>query len=141
MLKKTKRVFKFNKYSTNVITINEQDETNEDDSDTNIINADNINFDTNTDSDSIFVSIASYRDPECTKTIEDLFLKAKYPDRIFVGVCQQNDPKDKDCLNSQIIDTFKENIRILRLSHYDAKGPLYARALIEQNLFNDEMLN
>jgi [Skp1-protein]-hydroxyproline N-acetylglucosaminyltransferase len=152
MLKKTKRVFKFNKYSTNVITINEQDETNEDDSDTNIINvnneddsdtniinADNINFDTNTDSDSIFVSIASYRDPECTKTIEDLFLKAKYPDRIFVGVCQQNDPKDKDCLNSQIIDTFKENIRILRLSHYDAKGPLYARALIEQNLFNDEM--
>lgn len=38
---------------------------------------------------SIFVSIASYRDPECYWTIRDLYAKAAEPDRVFVGVCLQ----------------------------------------------------
>ena len=38
---------------------------------------------------SIFVSIASYRDRECKKTIHDIFSKAANPFSVFVGVCEQ----------------------------------------------------
>src|SRR5262249_10275685 len=43
--------------------------------------------------ETIFVSIASYRDPECIATVLDLFRKAQYPGRVFVGVYEQNDPE------------------------------------------------
>ena len=39
--------------------------------------------------DSIFVSIASYRDAECHKTIADLYRKAAFPERVFVGAVDQ----------------------------------------------------
>ena len=39
----------------------------------------------------IFVSIPSYRDPECQYTIQNLFQTATFPERIFVGVCMQYD--------------------------------------------------
>lgn len=80
----------------------------------------------------IFVSIASYRDNECHMTLNDLFTKARYPNRIVVGLCQQNDPKqDLDCLHE-----FKKKnpkrahqIRIIRLAYSEAKGPTWARYL------------
>lgn len=43
----------------------------------------------------ICVLIASYRDPECAPTIEDLFLKARRPDRIRVAVLSQEDKEGK----------------------------------------------
>ena len=88
--------------------------------------------------DTIFVSLASYRDPECNNTLYDLFAKAKFPERIFVGVCQQNAPDDADCMSDRL-GHFAQNIRILRLSHFDAQGPMYARSLIEQRLYRDEL--
>ena len=36
--------------------------------------------------DTIFVQIASYRDPELQWTLKDLFEKAKRPENIFVGI-------------------------------------------------------
>ncbi len=86
----------------------------------------------------IFVSVASYRDSECPRTVADCFDKATYPGRVFVGVCQQNDTADVDCLASATAQRFMPNIRVMRLPHHEAKGPAYARALIEQNLFADE---
>jgi hypothetical protein len=44
--------------------------------------------------DTIFVSIASYRDAECKKTLFDLFYKADHPFRIFVGLVLQIYPTD-----------------------------------------------
>ena len=88
---------------------------------------------------SIFVSVASYRDSECPKTVADCFEKATYPGRVMVGVCQQNDPGDVDCLASATAQRFLPNIRVLRLQADEARGPVYARALIEQNLFHDEL--
>jgi len=41
-------------------------------------------------SDSIFVSVASYRDPECQPTILDMFTKAKEPTALFVGAVEQH---------------------------------------------------
>lgn len=86
----------------------------------------------------IFVSVASYRDPECPKTIADCFDKATYPRRIFVGCCQQNEPEDVDCMDSPTAQKFQSNIRVMRVDADEAKGPVYARALIEQNLFGDQ---
>lgn len=45
----------------------------------------------------IFVSIASFRDPECRNTILQIFEQAKNPDRIRVGIFQQNNFSDPDC--------------------------------------------
>jgi len=88
--------------------------------------------------DTIFVSLASYRDPECSNTLYDLFTKAHYPERVYVGVCQQNAPEDADCLDDRL-KPYLHHLRVLRLSHFDAQGPMYARALIEQQLYRDEL--
>jgi hypothetical protein len=88
--------------------------------------------------DTIFVSVASYRDSECKNTLIDLFTKAKYPERVFVGICQQNAPDDDDCMDV-VLEPFADNIRVIRLSYFDAQGPMYARSIIETNLYNGEM--
>jgi [Skp1-protein]-hydroxyproline N-acetylglucosaminyltransferase len=98
----------------------------------------------NPNGNTIFVSIASYRDEECAKTIFDLFEKAYCPFRITVGVCEQNYPTDDDVLESYRklaqsgISDFSDRIRIIRLSADEAKGPMYARHLIETQLFRGE---
>ncbi|CAM9300323.1 unnamed protein product, partial [Phaeothamnion confervicola] len=42
------------------------------------------------DDDSIFVSVASYRDENCGTTLEEMYGKASLPDKLFVGLVQQN---------------------------------------------------
>ena len=86
----------------------------------------------------IFVNVASYRDPECPRTVADCFAKARHPGRVFVGICQQNEPEDVDCLAFEGVKKRRRNMRVMRLQADEAKGPVYARALIEQNLFRDE---
>ena len=81
-----------------------------------------------TKKDTIFVSIASYRDFECSKTVQSLFENANEPNNIFVGICSQNSSSpDEECLP----DNFKysNNIRIHKLKHTEALGPTYARYL------------
>ena len=46
--------------------------------------------------ETIFVSVASYRDPECSKTIESIYEHATYPERIRVGIVDQIDIDDGD---------------------------------------------
>ena len=73
--------------------------------------------------DTIFVSVATYRDSSCTTTISEIFSKAKYPNNIYVGITQQNKKEDSDCH----LDNKYNNIRIIRIPYYEAKGPTYAR--------------
>lgn len=79
----------------------------------------------------IFVSIASYRDYECSDTLKSLFTHAKYPSRIFVGVCEQNKQGEYSEICSKtdedIISMYMDNIRTITLPHTQAKGPTYAR--------------
>ena len=80
----------------------------------------------------IFVSIASYRDSVCSTTVESLYSMAKNPQNIFVGLCQQNNGKeDQDCVNynSNIISKYIKNIRTIRIPYFEAKGPTWARYL------------
>jgi len=95
--------------------------------------------------DTIFVSIPAYRDPEVITTLEELFKKAKYPQRVIAGVCQQIDELkdhafDVRATTSNVLRKYlPQNIRILTLPASEAKGPSYARARIEQDLFEDEI--
>ena len=74
----------------------------------------------------IFVSVASYRDIRCLATIRDMFEQAANPQKLWVGVCQQNAPSDQfDCIPNE----FKSHIQIVRMGHTDAKGPTWARYL------------
>jgi [Skp1-protein]-hydroxyproline N-acetylglucosaminyltransferase len=78
---------------------------------------------------SIFVSIASYRDKDTVNTVYDCFQKAKYPEKVFIGVCQQNKDDDEDIYKIEKLEPYKNNIRILRIPYFKAKGPTYARFL------------
>lgn len=73
----------------------------------------------------IFVSVASYRDKSCSNTIKEIYSKSKFPQNIYVGICQQNkkDEKDENCLNNYL----NPNIRIVNMDFKDARGPCLAR--------------
>lgn len=85
--------------------------------------------------DTIFVSVASYRDSECIETVKALFDSASRPDRVFVGICEQNREDAEACIPRQ----FKWNHRVRRLTipSGEAKGPTYARYLCS-TLFRGE---
>jgi len=78
--------------------------------------------------ETIFVSVASYRDSDCMQTVSEAFAKAAHPDRIFVGICEQNSPDGEEvCLRPD----FQHHARVRRISlpHGEALGPTYARYL------------
>ena len=79
--------------------------------------------------DTIFISIASYRDDLCNSTLKSAYSMAVNPKNIYCVVVQQNDDtKDNDCLLSKDY-IVTDNITIMRLKHYEAKGPCWARYL------------
>lgn len=96
----------------------------------------------------LFLMIASFRDKLCPVTLYNLFTKAAYPERIRVGVVQQNAEDDVDCLeeycrlqatkNSRSDCPFKANVRINRVDAKLAKGPTWGRALGSQMLEDEE---
>jgi hypothetical protein len=86
----------------------------------------------------IFVSIASYRDDVCSTTLDSLYTMADKPDRVYVGICQQNkneEDDDIDCVTKGYQD--HPRVRIIRIPHFDAKGPTHARYLCS-TLWNGE---
>ena len=81
----------------------------------------------------IFVSVASYRDSRCMQTVDHAFAQAKHPERVIIGICQQNKHGDPEC----IPEKYKKNIRIIKISHKEARGPTYARYMCA-TMFNNE---
>lgn len=84
----------------------------------------------------IFVSIPSYRDPECYWTIKDLFEKAKNPQLISIGLCLQTNPSDDPLTIDPVKDHYGQ-IRILRYDASQSKGACWARNKI-QTLWKNE---
>ncbi len=86
----------------------------------------------------IFLSIASYRDPQCPLTVLDAITKASNPGNLVIVVCQQNDESiDAQCTNISIPKTssksnFNPIIKWIKVPHTDAKGPCWARFAIQQ---------
>jgi len=77
--------------------------------------------------DTIFVSVASYRDSQCSDTIKSLFEQADKPERVFVGVCEQN--KSDEPKEACVAPRLPENVRRIQIPYLEAKGPTYARYL------------
>lgn len=91
-------------------------------------------FDLSYEKDTIFVSIASYRDSQLEPTIIDLFKKAQYSSRIIVGVCLQDTSDNFEKF------MFKDHIQVktIYINYQEAKGVCYARSLIQKELLKDE---
>lgn len=91
--------------------------------------------------ETIFVSIASYRDSECTPTLESIYARAVFPDRIRVAVVDQLDvdsPEDIPCGQPSVSCNSDPDQILCRYGHlidrYQAPaflmvGPVFARHL------------
>ena len=90
---------------------------------------------TSKSNESIFVSMASYRDEQCAPSLLDMYSKAKSPQSIFVGIVEQHDESqgDVECMPKEWLQCQhgafcpSDNIRIRRILPKDAKGPTYGR--------------
>lgn len=69
----------------------------------------------------IFVSIPSYRDSECLPTLKDLISKAKHPEFITVGVCQQLHTSDIKTLDILITLVQENKNEFQEISNYPCK--------------------
>ncbi|MDD2915839.1 MAG: GlcNAc-transferase family protein [Gallionella sp.] len=77
----------------------------------------------------IFVSIASYRDPDCQNTVRDLFEKAAYPERVVIGICLQIVPgEDEDCL---VPTERPQQLRLIEVHASESRGACWARSRIQ----------
>jgi len=86
----------------------------------------------------IFVSIASYRDFYCSRTLESLYANAKHPQNIYVGLCIQNSDGDEECyIQNENLKAFKNNVSTIKMKNYEAKGPTWARYLCT-TLYNNQ---
>jgi len=85
--------------------------------------------------DTIFVSIASYRDPELLPTLRNMFETAKYPNRLTIGIAWQHSKED----SWDTLKEFKKNskVKIIDIPAETSKGVCWARAQI-QELYNGE---
>ena len=83
-------------------------------------------------SNSIYVQIASYKDPELIPTIEDLLANAEYPGNITIGICNQTD-------NFSNLDQYRDDkrFRIIDVPWQESKGACWARHQL-QKLWNGE---
>ena len=84
---------------------------------------------------SIFVQIASYRDPELLNTLNDLFSKADHPDNLKVCIAWHHSTED----TWDTLDEYKEDSRviILDIPYEESKGACWARNLIQQEYTNE----
>lgn len=83
----------------------------------------------------IFIQIASYRDPELKPTIEDCIAKAKYPERLTFGICWQFCDKEYAELHDFLYSI--PNISIVEVPYFESKGCCWARSKT-QSLYKGE---
>ena len=85
----------------------------------------------------IFVNLASYRDPECYKTIQSLIMNSYNWKNLRIVVCEQN--SEEDIPYNYLLDPIYNNIiNVIKLSYKEARGPTYARYLIQQQYNKEE---
>lgn len=79
--------------------------------------------------DSIFVSVASYRDRDCSSTLRSMYKNASRPELVYAGVVEQNsDDTTESCsFGERLPERLARNVTTLTVPHTEAKGPCYAR--------------
>ncbi len=103
----------------------------------------------------IFVSIASYRDDQCSDTLRNVIENADHPEHLHIFICQQNAITDEDCkvicspLRGEPGITQprsgdlrspcdRSKVKIERLHYNEARGPVWARYRIQQHYGGEE---
>ena len=81
--------------------------------------------------ETIFIQIASYRDPELGPTLQDLLKQAEKPDNLHICICNQYHPDDKF---NKDLDKYRKDKRftILDVLYSETKGTCWARNYIQQ---------
>lgn len=82
--------------------------------------------------DKIFVSIASYRDPELIPTVNSLLKCADNPENLRIVVFEQNDITDPS-----IVGKYNQ-VEVISTHYKNAKGPTHARYIIQQKYNNEK---
>mmetsp|Transcript_15517 Transcript_15517/g.20214 ORF Transcript_15517/g.20214 Transcript_15517/m.20214 type:complete len:501 (-) Transcript_15517:54-1556(-) len=85
----------------------------------------------------IYVAIASYRDWQCRYTVESIFNRAKYPERVRVGVVDQiEDGEDAPCdipiepcdeKPEQALCKYQDRLDVFHVEAALSVGPVFAR--------------
>ncbi|WP_431224265.1 GlcNAc-transferase family protein [Serratia sp. L9] len=70
----------------------------------------------------LFVSIASYRDPELIPTLINLIEEAKHPQRLHIAVCWQDEGDVQLFLNAGMTPGDEQHFDGYRLFHYQYQG-------------------
>ena len=71
--------------------------------------------------------------------MESMYENSANPAKLIVGLCVQNDDGDEPCfLKNPALAPYKNNIRTINLSHYEAKGPTWARYLCTTLMQNED---
>jgi len=89
----------------------------------------------NKKNNTIFIQIASYRDPQLLPTLKDMLDKADHPENLRIGICWQHAQQD----SWDTLDEYKndDRFRILDVNYLDSKGVCWARNAVQQ-LYNNE---
>jgi len=93
----------------------------------------------------IFVGISHYRDERCSETLRNLFTKAEFPERVYVGVIEHIHMEEDrfNCLadycramGRDTLDSGRcphaAQVRLLDVSFKDARGPGVSRYMQER---------
>jgi [Skp1-protein]-hydroxyproline N-acetylglucosaminyltransferase len=89
--------------------------------------------------ETIYISVASYRDPECGPTVESILARAKYPERIRVAIIAQQSSKEDPnyCAPEKPCDTnpeqayckYAKQVDVYNVEAELSVGPVFARHL------------
>jgi hypothetical protein len=89
--------------------------------------------------ETIFITVASYRDWQCSSTVESAFLRATHPERVRVAVVDQIHENDKPCSvppggscdenPDQTTCRYRNQIDYLTVDSGLSVGPVFARHL------------
>lgn len=84
-------------------------------------------------SDTIFIAIASYCEPELVDTINSCLNKARFPENLRFGICHQYDNTDQ-LTNENCLDQFSQDARIryVTYDYQESQGGCWARNIAQQ---------
>ena len=85
----------------------------------------------------IFVSIASYRDPELIKTVRDMLSKAKDPNNLRFTIAWQHSKEDEWDNFKELVDD-DPRFKVIDIDHKESLGVCWARNLIQQHYNNED---
>jgi prolyl 4-hydroxylase len=91
------------------------------------------NFETEHESNTIFIALASYCEPELIDTIQSCIENARYPENLRFGICHQFDNSD-ELTSETCLDQFSQDkrFRYVVYDHKHSQGGCWARNIAQQ---------